>query len=244
MLARMDTMYATPSGENKPPLNARQHEQRHKHQHDDDGGVHDGGTHFECCAGDDLGHRTRDCQGTVELKPPQDVFHPHHSVVHQLANRNRQAPQCHGVDGQAEVVKHQGRCQQRDRDGGERNQRGAHIQQEQEQHHRHQNGTVAQGLLHVTHRVLNEVGLLEEELGRFDACGQAFFQLLHSTFNFAGQRHAVGAGLFLHRQNDGGLAVVATVAAFECWGDLHVGHLAEQNGLPILHAHDNVLEVL
>ena len=228
----------------QPPLNARQDKQRHKHQHDDDRGIHDGRAHFERRAGDDLGHRAGDGQGTVELEPPQNVFYANDSIVHQFANGNRQASQRHRVDGQTKVVKHQGCRQQRDRDGGERNKRGAYIQQEQEQHHRNEDGAVAQGLLHVAHRVLDEVGLLEEKLRCFYACRKAFLQLLHGMFNFPGQRHAVSAGLLLHRQNDRRLAVVSAIAAFECRCDLYVSHLAEQDRLPILHAHHDVLQIL
>ena len=141
-------------------------------------------------------------------------------------------------------MKHQRRRQERDGNGGEGNQRGAYVQQEQEQHHSDQNGAVAQGLLHVAHRVLNEIRLLKEKLGRFDACRQALLQLRYGMFDFAGQRHAVGAGLLLHRQNDRRLAVVSGIAAFERRGNLHVSHLAEQNRLPVLHAHYDVLEIL
>ena len=43
-------------------------------------------------------------QLSVFLQPAQYVFHAHHSIVHQLTNRNRQPAQRHGVDGEAKVL--------------------------------------------------------------------------------------------------------------------------------------------
>jgi hypothetical protein len=104
----------------------------------------------------------------VLLEPAQHVLHPHHRVVHQLADGDGQPAQGHGVDGQAEVAEHQRRDQQGHRDRHEGDERGAGVEQEQEQDHRHQDGAVAQGLLHVGHRVLDEGRLLEQEAGLLD----------------------------------------------------------------------------
>jgi hypothetical protein len=93
-------------------------------------------------------HRARLGQA-VFLQAAQHVFDIHHRVVHQLADGDGQAAQRHGVDRQAEVAEHQRRHQQRHRNGHQRDQRGAHVEQEQEQHDRHQDRAVAQGLLDV-----------------------------------------------------------------------------------------------
>ena len=153
-------------------LDAGQDEQRHEHQHDDEGGVDDGGAHFQRRPGDDFRDRPRLGQIAIELEAAQDVLHAHHRIVHQFADGDGQAAQGHGVDGQAEVAEHQRGHQQRQRDRRQRDQRGTDVEQEQEEDHRHQDGAVAQRFLDVGHRMFDEVRLPEEELRRLDALRQ------------------------------------------------------------------------
>jgi hypothetical protein len=79
-------------------------EQRHEHQHDDQ-------------RGQTMALRTSSVAAAitsaawaggllaVQLEPAQHVLHAHHGVVHQFADGDGQAPQGHGVDGQAEVAR-------------------------------------------------------------------------------------------------------------------------------------------
>ena len=225
------------------PLDARQHKQGHKHQHDDQGGVNDGGADFERGLGDDFRHRPGHGECTVELEATQHVLHPHHGIVHELTNGNGQATQRHGVDGQTHVMKDQNRDQQRDRNRRERNQRGSYIEQKQKQNHGDKNGTVTQRLFHVGHRVLDEVRLLEQELRGVHTCRQTFGELGHGFLNGPCERHAVCAGLFLHRQNHGRLAAESRITALDGWRQLHLRDLFEQNWLTVFHRDHQILQV-
>ena len=167
------------------PFDAGQHEQRHEHQHDDHRGIDDGRAHFQRRRGDHFRHRAWRRGQTVQLQPAQHVLDTDHGIVHQFADGDGQAAQRHGVDRQAEVMEDQRRDQQRHRDRRQRNHRGADIEQEQEQDHRHQDRPVAQRFLDVVHRVLDEVGLLEEEVGCLDAGGRL---LLSSATAFSTSR--------------------------------------------------------
>jgi hypothetical protein len=89
-------------------------------------------------------------------------------------------------------LEHQRRHQQRHRNGGQRDEGGAGIEQEQEQDDRHHDGAVPQGFLHVGHRVLDEVRLLEQEARCLDTRRQGFGQVGQGLFHLAGQGHAVG----------------------------------------------------
>ena len=229
---------------NKPSFDTGQREQRHEHQHDDYGGIDDGRAHFQRRGGDHLRHWAWRRGQTVQLEPAQHVFDTDHGIVDQFADGDGQAAEGHGVDRQAEVMEDQRRGQQRHRDRHQRNDGGADIEQEQEQDHRNQDGPVAQRFLDVVHRVLDEVGLLEEEVGRFDPLGQAFAQFCDSLFDFASKGHAVGGGLLLHRQDDCRLASVTAIAALDCRRQPDVGQLLEQDGLTIFNRHHDVLQIL
>ncbi len=123
----------------EPALNTRQEKQRQQHQHNDDGGVDDGRAHLQCGPGDQLQwpQPGSGMRGPVFLQPPQHILHPHHRIVDQPADGNRQAAQRHGVDGKAEILEHHHRQHYRQRDGSQGNQRGAQVQQKEIQHHRH-----------------------------------------------------------------------------------------------------------
>jgi hypothetical protein len=87
-------------------------------------------------------------------------------------------------------------------------------------------------------------GLLEQKGGGLDASRQTLAQFGDRPFHFAGQGHTIGGRLFLHRQDDRRLAHVAAVAALDGRRQLDVGKLPEQDGLPVLDAHHQVLQVL
>jgi hypothetical protein len=137
----------------------------------------------------------------------------------------------------------QRRGQQRHRNRHQRNQRGAHVEQEHEEDHSHQDGAVAQRLLDVVHRMLDEVGLLEQEGRWFESLGQALAEFGHRFLDLAGQFDAVGSRLLLHRQDHCRLALVTAVAALDGRGELHVRHLLEQDRLAVLDRHDEILQV-
>ena len=92
--------------------------ERQKHQHHDDGGVHDGVAHFRRGCVDNLQGRPGRGQPLVFAQPPKHVFHVHNRVVHQLADGDGQPAERHGVEADAGGPKHQGRHEQRQRNGG------------------------------------------------------------------------------------------------------------------------------
>jgi hypothetical protein len=65
-----------------------------------------------------------------------------------------------------------------------------------------------------------------------------------ALFHLAGEGHAVGAGLLLHRQDHRRLAPVAGVAALDGRRQLHLRHLLQRDGLAIPHRHHQVLQIL
>ena len=231
-------------GGEQAAFDAGQGKQGHKHQHHDQGGIDHARAHLAGGGGNHRQGRERLRFQAVFLQAAQHVFDVHHRVVHQLANGDGQPAQRHGVDRQSEIAEHQRGHHQRQRNGHQRDDRGAHIQQEQEQHDRHQNGAIAQGFLDVAHRAFDEIGLLEQELRRFNALGQRLVQCGHGLLDGLGERHAVGARLLLHRQDHGRLALVAGVAALDGRGQPNLGHLVQQDGLRVLHTHHHVAQVL
>ena len=71
--------------------------------------------------------------------PAQNVFHGDDGVVHHHADDRRQAAERHRIERDAEVIEHNDRREQRQWNGGKRNKSRPQIEQEQEQHDRHQN---------------------------------------------------------------------------------------------------------
>ena len=202
-------------GRKQPAFDAGQGEQRHKHQHHHQCGVDDACAHLAGRSGDhgQCGQWLRFL--AVFFQAAQHVFDIDHRVVHQFADGNGQPAEGHGIDRQTKIAEHQGRHHQRQRNGHQRDHRGAHVEQKQEQHHRHQNSAVAQCLLHVPHRPFDEISLLEQELRGVDTLGPTLVQLGHGMFDRLCQRHTVGAGLLLHRQDHCRLALVAAIAPLD-----------------------------
>jgi hypothetical protein len=79
-----------------------QREQRQENQHDDDGCVEDGRTHFHRRMGHQFNrvHPVIVVLGPVFLQAPQDVFDADHGIIDQAADGDGQAAQRHGVDRQ------------------------------------------------------------------------------------------------------------------------------------------------
>ena len=69
---------------------------------------------------------------------PKDILGIDDRIVDHLAERDREAAEHHDVQADAEIVEHQHRAEQRRRNRGGTDERGARIEQEQEQHHYHQ----------------------------------------------------------------------------------------------------------
>ena len=209
----------------QPAFDTRQHKQRHEHEHDNHRRVNDGRAYFQRGRRDHLGHRARHRRSAIQFQAPQHVLDADHGIVHQFANSNGEPAERHGVDRQTEILENQRSCQQRHRNRHQRDDGGAHVQQEQEQDHRDQDRAIAQGLFHIVYRIFDEVGLLEEKGRCIDAFGQILAQFGNGFFDLAREAHAVGGRLLLHRQDYRRFALVTAIAAFGGRCHFHVGEL-------------------
>ena len=137
-------------------------------------------------------------QRAIFPQPAVDVLHIDDRIVDDFAQRDRQPAQRHGIDRQAEIAEDQRRDQQRDRNGGQRNEGSAEIGQEQEEDDGDHDRAVAQRFLDVIDRGFDEIGLLEQELRRIDALRQALAHLGQSLLDGTGQFHRIRRRLLLH----------------------------------------------
>ena len=96
----------------------------------------------------------------VLAQSPVDVLDVHDGVVHQFTDGHGQAAQRHRVDGQAKPLEYQRRDHDRQRNGRERDERGAEVEQENEQDDYHQDAAVAKGFLDVVDSQVDERLLL------------------------------------------------------------------------------------
>ena len=227
----------------QPAFDAGQGKQRHKHQHHHQGGHHHAGAHLVAGGDNHPQDVRRRAFGRQRLQPAQHVFHVHQRVVHQLANGDGQPAQGHDIDRLVQSVKHRQGDGQRQRDGGQRDQRGAHIEQKQKQNQRHHDGAVAQRFGHIGHRGLNKVRLAERHLRRLHPGRQALAQAGQRGFDVGGEPGGIRLRLFLHADHHGGLAVVAGVAALGGGGKFDLRQLTQQHRLAIALGHRQVFQV-
>ena len=212
-------------------LDTAEGEQRDEHEHDDDRGDDDGIAHFAGGLEDDLqrgrGVRLR----AILAEAAENIFHVHDGVVHQFADGDSEAAERHGVDRETEIIEHDGRHEHRDRNRGERDEGRAEIEEEDEEHDDDEDRAVAQRLLDVADGVFDELALAENLAVDDHACGQGFLDGGEFSLDLFGELDGVGAGLFLDREDDGGAAVDAGVAAFgEGAAEADLGDLAEGEG--------------
>ena len=213
-------------------LDAGQGEQRQEHQDDDGGGVDDAGAHLLAGRRHHLQRRARLARLAVLLEPAEHVLHVHHGVVDQFADGDGEAAERHGVDAQPEGAEHQHGDEQRHRDGRDRDRRRPHVEQEGEQHDRHDDDGLFQHRLQVGDRELDEPGLAEQDAVRAHPLRQRPRRLGHHALDLGRDLDRIGAGLLLDGDDDGRLALDATVAAAEARAELDPCHLAEQDRRP------------
>ena len=156
----------------------------------------------------------------------KDVFHVHDGIVHDHADGNGETTQGHRVDRDTGELEIEPGDDERERNGGEGDRRGAEVQQEQEQHDDDHDGAVPDGLLDVGDGGFDEVRLLEQLID-LHVRRQRPADLLEGGLNLAGKAHRIHAGLLLHREDDGRLAVHARIAAHHLFAKLHIGDIAQ-----------------
>ena len=230
----------------QPPLHPGQREQRQEHQHDDDRRVEDGRAHLHRC----MSHEFDRVQAMVMmlrailLQPAQHVLDAHHRVVDQAADRNRQPPERHRVDRQAEILEHQRRHEDRHRDRGERDHRRAQRAEEEEQDRRDEHRGANQLALQRADRGLDEARLPERNLRRFHAGGQRFLHLVERGLDRAGEVNGVRGRLLLDTENDCRFALETRIAAAQRRCERHGGNLAQQDRLTVACRDREILQIL
>ena len=100
-----------------------------------------------------------------------------------------------------------------------------------------------QHALDVADRGLDEGRLPELDVGRRHAGRQRLLDFAQRRFDPAGQRDGVGARLLLDADDDGGLALIAGVAALDAGRELDGRDLLEQDRLVVAVDDDRVGEV-
>jgi hypothetical protein len=208
-----------PQGREKPALDPRQGEQGKEHEDDHHRAEYDRRADLDAGLVDDRPGGLRVGGGVVLAQPAEDVLHINDRVVHQLAHGHGDAAQGHHVDRQlrpsqpTDRTENQAGHGQRQRDGGQRDEGGAEIQEEQEQDDYHQEGADRQCLADVGDAVVDEaLGL--EQLGVDDHVGgQRLARLGQCLRHLRRHRTRVGVGLLGDGQDDARAAVDAGVAA-------------------------------
>ena len=102
---------------------------------------------------------------SVLAQPAEDVLHAHDGVVDQFADGHGQAAERHRVDRHVEPLEDQARHDDRKRNGRQRDEGRAEVQQEQEQDDDHEDAAVAQGVDDVVDAQFDERLLLVDFAG-------------------------------------------------------------------------------
>ena len=118
------------------------------------------------------GRRSASGFARFQAQPAEDVLDVDDGVVHQRADRDREAAERHGVERAAEGGEHEDAHDERQRDGDGGDERRAEVAEEQEQDDEDEDRAVAQRDRDVVDRDLDEVGLPEVLLLDDDTPGQ------------------------------------------------------------------------
>ena len=180
----------------------------------------------------------------VFLQTAQNVFDIDHRIIDQLADRDCESAECHCVDGEPEKAEDQHRDQNGYRNGGKRHKRGAQVQQEDEQNHRHDDRCFQQHALHVVDRCLDERRLPELHVGRGNPRRKRALNSLERRLDGAGERHRIGCGLLLNADDDGRLAIMAGIAALDARSEIDGGDLLQEDRLVVADHDDRIGQVL
>ena len=168
-----------------------------------------------------------------------DILHVHNRIIDHHADGDRQAAEGHRVDRDAGELEIEPGHDERKGYGGQRDRRGAEVEQEEKKHDDDHDGAVPDRFLHVLDRRLDEIGLFEQ-LVDFYVRRQRLADLRQRRLNLAREADGVDARLLLHGENHGGLAVHAGVAAHDLPAELHGGDIMQVHGDALAHHDDGV----
>ena len=210
-------------------LHALQEEERQEAHHDDERGVEDGHTHLARSIIDDTELALQpSCPPTFQAA--EDILHIHDGIVHQRAYGYGHASDGHGVDGKSHEPEGQYAHQQRDGDADERDERGAGIHQEEEEHDDDKQSPLKERLAYVADGGIDEA-FLTEYLGiHLDFLGQTASYVLQGGIQPLRKFLGGDVGLLGHGEEYGRLCVVGSRSHLGCLvPHLDVGKLIQRD---------------
>src|SRR6516165_8361813 len=205
--------------------------QRHENENDDDRRVKDARAALLARFGDDVENRARIGPGAVFAQSAQDVLYIHHGVVDEFADRDGKATQRHRIDRQPQRFEYDEGDEKGQGNRRERNEGRPHVHQKNHENQRHDDRRLDQRPLQAADRRFDEGGLAELNVRRRDTGRQRLLDDRKGGFDLVGQRHRIGAGLFLDREDHRRLAAISGVAALHACGEIDAGDLAQQHRL-------------
>ena len=232
-----------PDGSEEPAFNAAEGEERDENQDDYESRIKDGIPHLRGRVGDHAQKRPRLGRVPVLAQAAIDVFHVDDRVVHDHADGDGEAAEGHRIDADAGELEIEAGDNEGERDRGERDRGRAEIQQEKEQHDDHHDGTVADGLLDVGDGRLDEVGLLEQ-LEYLHVGRQGLADVHERGLDLARERDRINSGLFLHGEDDGGLAVDPGVTAHDLLAESDLRHVVKVHRNALADRHHGIGDVV
>jgi len=165
---------------------ARNERRRHEHSAEHQG-------HGDHRAGDLLHRFARRLLGRQPVrKVVLNILDDHDRVIDHDADRQHQAEQGEVVEAESECGHHGKRADERNGYGDERDHRRPPVLQEHEHHDRHEDGRVAERLLHLVNRFGDEGGRVVDDLV-LEAFGKPLLEPLHLRADALGGRQGVGA---------------------------------------------------
>ena len=184
------------------PLHAREEEERDEADDDDECRVEDRHAHLARGVEDHLDDQAALCcrQLPVLAQVLPDVLHIDNGVIDERADGDGHAAEAHRVERQPEVVQHEDRDEQRERQRDERDERRAGGGQEEEEDDDHEYGPLEERVLHVVDRTLDKARLAEDVGRDLHVPGQVLLQVGEGLLEFFGQLDGSRIGLFGHGQ--------------------------------------------
>ena len=161
-----------------------------------------------------------------------DVLQHDDRVIDDQTDGQHQRQQGQRVDGEAEYEHQRKGTDQRHRDGYQRDQRGAHIAQEEEDDHQHQRHSLGDGREHRIDRAVDEHGGVISDIG-CHALGQFGNHLGQLSAQTLGEFERVGRRLFDHPQRHRCLAIEANRTALGCSTDLNAPKIGDAHRVTV-----------
>src|SRR6266850_1358354 len=162
------------------------------------------------------------------LDVPEDVFEHDDGIVDDDTGRQRQRQQRHVVEREAENLHHRERSDQRDRNGGRRNNRAAEVTQEQKYDQGRQNASIDQVMLYIVDRPADKSGLIsprrDHEIGR-----QRRLDRIEPRHDGIDHGHGIGSGLFSDFERNRWFAIDSRNPAYFLNRVLYASNIAQSD---------------